>query len=87
MFNHLTKPPYTGLGVLHYARSAMYVARYHVLLGGRDLDVALDYLTAVAQSNAEEVAAAAELLKKAIALRAAVGGPSQPQAGLPPAAQ
>ena len=47
-----------------YAKSCIYVARHqlHVLDG--DLFLARDYLERVASSNSEEVAMAADLLKK-----------------------
>jgi anaphase-promoting complex subunit 8 len=54
----------SGKDVLEYARSALYVARFHVLMGGNDLALARDYLSAIAASNAEEVGVASELLKK-----------------------
>lgn len=50
--------------VTHYARSACFVARYHLLQGGNDILLAKEYLALVAKSNAEEVGVAAELLKK-----------------------
>jgi anaphase-promoting complex subunit 8 len=53
-----------GLSVLHYARSAYFVGRYHVLLGGNDWNLAYEYLSQVAQSNAEEVTYAIEVLKE-----------------------
>lgn len=50
--------------MIHYARSAFFVARYHLLQGGNDIALAKEYLTIVARSNSEEVGAARELLKK-----------------------
>lgn len=51
-----------------FARSLLYVARYHVDRGGGDIKRALTYTEKVAQSNAEEVSAAAELLKRMLSL-------------------
>ncbi|PSR81158.1 hypothetical protein PHLCEN_2v6493 [Hermanssonia centrifuga] len=50
--------------VTEYARSGVYVARYHLLQGGGDLLLAKQYMDIVASSNSEEVGQAAELLKK-----------------------
>jgi anaphase-promoting complex subunit 8 len=47
-----------------YAKSSVYVARHHMSVPGGDLLLARDYLERVAGSNAEEVALAADLLKK-----------------------
>ena len=47
-----------------FAKSLLYVARYHVEMGGGDVKKALTYLEKVAQSNAEEVGPASELLKR-----------------------
>jgi hypothetical protein len=67
----------SGKDITEYARSAVYVARYQ-LLGGGDLDLARDYLTAIAQSNSEEVGQASELLKSIaeISTRANVARPA-----------
>ncbi|KAL6305062.1 hypothetical protein BKA93DRAFT_246990 [Sparassis latifolia] len=46
------------------AKSRVYVARYHLMHGGGDLDLAKEYLEQVATSNSEEVSQATELLKK-----------------------
>lgn len=54
-----------------YAKSCIYVAKYHMDKGGKDLALAQDYLERVAASNAEEVAQAAELLRR---LKAAMDG-------------
>lgn len=51
----------------------MYVARYHLMQGGGDLELAKTYTEKVAGSNAEEVREASDLLKKiklAIAVKA-----------------
>lgn len=50
--------------VIEYARSAVHVARYHLLQGGGDLELAKEYMEKVASSNAEEVREATDLLKK-----------------------
>ena len=42
----------------------MHVARYHLLQGGNDLELARKYMEKVAASNAEEVREATELLKR-----------------------
>ncbi|KAA1473901.1 TPR-like protein [Dentipellis sp. KUC8613] len=59
--------------VTEYAKSLMYVARFHVeKVEKGDLDLARDYLSKVAASNAEDAVQAAELLKSvnvAIALK------------------
>ncbi|KAG6832599.1 hypothetical protein H0H92_014435 [Tricholoma furcatifolium] len=47
-----------------YARSSLEVAEYQMRIANGDLDLARDYLERVANSNAEEVGRAAELLKK-----------------------
>ncbi|KAH9948551.1 TPR-like protein [Amylocystis lapponica] len=53
-----------GKPVSDYAKSSVYVGRYHVLHGGADYALAKDYLEPVASSNSEEVGQATELLKK-----------------------
>ena len=50
--------------VAEYAKSSVYVARYHVEHGGRDLALAKELLEPIASSNAEEVTQATDLLKK-----------------------
>ncbi|KZT11024.1 TPR-like protein [Laetiporus sulphureus 93-53] len=40
--------------VAEFAKSGVYVARYHVLHGGNDIGLAKEYLEIVASSNAEE---------------------------------
>ena len=47
-----------------YAKSCIYVARHQLHAPDGDLFLARDYLERVASSNAEEVAMAADLLKK-----------------------
>lgn len=47
-----------------YAKSSVYVARYHVEHGGGDLALAKELLEPIASSNAEEVTQATDLLKK-----------------------
>ena len=42
----------------------MHVARYHLLQGGDDLELAKRYTEKVAASNAEEVREATDMLKK-----------------------
>lgn len=56
----------TGTHVNEYARSSMYVARYHLLQGGGDLMLAKDLMEEIASSNSEEVAQGTDLLKKII---------------------
>ena len=46
----------------------MHVARYHLLQGGNDLELARKYMEKVAASNAEEVREATDLLKKILQL-------------------
>lgn len=50
--------------VNEYAHSSVYVARYHLLHGGGDLELARDLMEEIASSNSEEVAQATDLLKK-----------------------
>ncbi|TFY83571.1 hypothetical protein EWM64_g439 [Hericium alpestre] len=45
-----------------YAKSCMYIARYHMEQGG-DLELSKDYLAKVAISNSEDAAEAADLLR------------------------
>ncbi|OSX66337.1 hypothetical protein POSPLADRAFT_1133350, partial [Postia placenta MAD-698-R-SB12] len=40
--------------VAEYAKSGVYVARYHLIHGGGDIALAKEYLEAIASSNAEE---------------------------------
>lgn len=53
-----------GTPVAEWARSAMYVARYHYVLEGGDLELARGLLEMVAGSNSEDADAAADLLKR-----------------------
>ncbi|KAI0058089.1 TPR-like protein [Artomyces pyxidatus] len=50
--------------ITEYAKSCVYVARYHALRGGGDFDLAQQYLEKVAASNSEDADLAADLLKK-----------------------
>ncbi|KAH9929513.1 TPR-like protein [Epithele typhae] len=50
--------------VPEWAKSAIYVARYHVQHGGGDLTLARQYLEFVSGSNAEEVTQATEMLRR-----------------------
>ncbi|KAI0819986.1 TPR-like protein [Trametes gibbosa] len=50
--------------IQEWSKSAVYVARYHILHGGGDLVLARQYLEWVAVSNAEEVNQANELLRR-----------------------
>ncbi|EJD02696.1 TPR-like protein [Fomitiporia mediterranea MF3/22] len=50
--------------IFTYAKSLVYVARYHFEKGGGDMGLAHDYLERVAESNAEEVMVANEMLKR-----------------------
>ncbi|KAJ3003858.1 hypothetical protein NUW54_g5089 [Trametes sanguinea] len=50
--------------IQEWSKSAVYVARYHILQGGGDLALARQYLEWVAVSNAEEVTQANELLRR-----------------------
>ena len=56
--------PRTDSHVNEYARSSVYVAHYHLLQGGGNLELAKELMEEVAESNAEEVDQAIELLKK-----------------------
>ena len=47
-----------------FAKSALFVAHYHMGTEGGDLLVAKEHLEKVAQSNAEEVSRASEMLKR-----------------------
>lgn len=47
-----------------FAKSLIYVARFHLEKGGGDFARALTYAERVAQSNAEEVVVANELLRR-----------------------
>ncbi|ETW80740.1 hypothetical protein HETIRDRAFT_61808 [Heterobasidion irregulare TC 32-1] len=47
-----------------YAKSLVFVARYHFEKGGGELDLAREYLEKVAASNSEEADRASDLLKK-----------------------
>ncbi|EIW82916.1 cell division control protein 23 [Coniophora puteana RWD-64-598 SS2] len=47
-----------------YAKSAVFVAHYHMGIEGGDVLLAKEYLEKVAQSNAEEVSRASEMLKR-----------------------
>ncbi|KAI0316028.1 TPR-like protein [Amylostereum chailletii] len=50
--------------IAEYARSAVYVSRYHLEKGGGDLGLAMDYMEKVAASNSEDADQAADLLKR-----------------------
>jgi anaphase-promoting complex subunit 8 len=50
--------------VAEWARSAMYVARYHYVSEGGDLELARDLLETVAGSNSEDADSAADLVKR-----------------------
>jgi anaphase-promoting complex subunit 8 len=50
--------------VAEWARSAMYVAQYHYMSDGGDLELARDLLEKVAVSNSEDADSAADLVKK-----------------------
>ncbi|KAI0663596.1 TPR-like protein [Cubamyces menziesii] len=50
--------------IQEWSKSAVYVARYHILQGGGDLALARQYLEWVSVSNAEEVTQANELLRR-----------------------
>lgn len=56
--------------VAEYAKSGVYVARYHLIHGGGDIALAKEYLEAIASSNAEEVGQATEMLRRAKLLQA-----------------
>ena len=72
--------------VNEYARSSVYVARYHLQDGG-DLLLARDLMEEIAQSNCEEVAQAADLLKKInIAIAAKEHQDASSAAQVPPSA-
>jgi anaphase-promoting complex subunit 8 len=55
---------FTVKPVAEWARSAMYVAQYHYVLDGGDVELARDLLEKVAGSNSEDADSAADLLKK-----------------------
>ncbi|KAI0036954.1 TPR-like protein [Vararia minispora EC-137] len=57
--------------IAEYARSAVYLARYHLYRGGGDLVLALQLMEKVAGSNSEEADAAQELVKEITAKIAA----------------
>jgi len=50
--------------IAEWARSAMYVARYHYVSDGGDLELAKELLETVAGSNSEDADSAADLLKR-----------------------
>jgi anaphase-promoting complex subunit 8 len=50
--------------VAEYARSAVYLARFHLHRGGGDLALAAQLMEKVAGSNAEDADIAADLLRK-----------------------
>lgn len=52
-----------------FAKSLLYVARYHVDRGGGDVKRALAYVEKVAGSNAEEVGAASEMLRRMVGVK------------------
>lgn len=56
----------TALGrpVSEFAKSCMYVARYHLFYGGGDTKLAREYLERVAATNTEESSVALEYLRK-----------------------
>ncbi|TFY58515.1 hypothetical protein EVJ58_g6367 [Rhodofomes roseus] len=58
--------------VAEYAKSSVYVARYHIIHGGGDLALAKELLEPIASSNAEEVSQATDLLKKARSAQAKI---------------
>ena len=51
-----------------FAKSLLYVARFHVDGGGGDIQRALAYVEKISQSNAEENATGVELRKRILAL-------------------
>ena len=53
-----------GRPVSEFAKSCMYVARYHLFWGGGDLKMAREYSEKVAGSNVEESTVALEYLRK-----------------------
>ncbi|KAI0047771.1 TPR-like protein [Auriscalpium vulgare] len=57
--------------IAEYAKSCVYVARFHLQRGGGDLELAREYLEKVAASNAEDADLASELGKKCKAAIAA----------------
>jgi hypothetical protein len=60
-----------GKGIAEYARSMIYVAKYYVNIGGlADLDMALELLRRLANSNAEENQLAKDALPKLESARA-----------------
>ncbi|KAH8118975.1 TPR-like protein [Phellopilus nigrolimitatus] len=74
---HENKPTF------QFAKSLMYVARFHLDRGGDDLPRARQYAEKVAQSHAEEASTATELLKRIHARESTLGTASS--GGLPSA--
>ncbi|KAI5121571.1 hypothetical protein M0805_000751 [Coniferiporia weirii] len=64
---------YENKPTFQFARSLIYVARFHLDRGGGDLERARQYAERVAQSSAEEVGAAKELLRRIEVHIASVG--------------
>jgi len=50
--------------ITEYAKSAVYLARFHLERGGGDLVLALQLMEKVAASNSEEVETATSLVKR-----------------------
>ena len=63
--------------VNEYAHSSVYVARYHLLQGGGELDLARDLMEEIASSNSDEAPQATDLLKK---IRMAIAAKNEAEA-------
>lgn len=55
------------MNIADYAKSALYIAQYHYLHGGGNLNLAQNYLEQLSASNSEDVNTAQELLKQVMA--------------------
>lgn len=53
-----------GRPVVEYAKSCIYVATFHIVMGGGDLRLAKEYCEKVAASNVEESSTAMEYLRR-----------------------
>lgn len=67
-----------------FAKSLVYVARYHIERGGGNYALARQYAEQVAVSNAEEVAVASDLLQKLQAIGQVNESARDAMAGQPP---
>jgi len=58
---------WADMNIAGYAKSALYISQYHYLHGGGNLSLAREYLEQLSASNSEDINAAQELLKQAMA--------------------